>query len=68
VLLAENFNQFAAQSSVDAADLAALDSFAAANGISLADVSSVPEPASLGLLAFGAFGLLARTRRRRAND
>jgi PEP-CTERM motif len=67
VLLADNFNQFASQSSVGAADLAALNSFAVANGISLNNASSVPEPASLGLLTFGAFGLLARTRRRRGN-
>jgi hypothetical protein len=61
VLLADNFNQFASQSSADAADLAALSSFAAANGISL---TSVPEPASIGLLAAGAVAALARRKRR----
>jgi hypothetical protein len=60
VLLANNFNQFASQSSVSAADLAALDAFAAANGISL---TSVPEPMSFGILTMGAVGLLGRRRR-----
>ena len=58
VLLADNFNQFASQSAVSAADLAALDSFAAANKISLANV---PEPASIGLIALA--GFLAERRR-----
>ena len=66
VLLADNFNQFASQSAVSAADLSALDDFAAANGISLSGVSSVPEPASVGLLTVGTIGLLSR-RRRKAN-
>ena len=53
--LAANFNKGAA--GTDA--VAALDAFAAANGL-LADV---PEPASLGLIAAGACGLMARRRR-----
>lgn len=60
VLLAANFNQSAVGSAVAAADLAAVDSFAASNGISL---TSVPEPASAGLLALGAVGILGRRRR-----
>jgi hypothetical protein len=61
VLLADNFNQFASQSDVSAADLKALDSFAAANGISLANV---PEPASLALGAGVLSALIARRRLR----
>ena len=60
VLLANNFNQFASQSAVSAADLAALDSFAAANGISLANV---PEPASAGMMGMVGLGVLRRRRR-----
>jgi autotransporter-associated beta strand protein len=54
--LAANFNKAAS----NASDIAALDAFAAANGL-LADV---PEPASIGLVALGACGLMARRRRR----
>jgi len=64
VLLADNFNQFASQSAVSAADLTALDDFASANGISLSGVSSVPEPASVGLLAAGTIGVLSQRRRK----
>jgi len=62
VLLADNFNDFASESDVSAADLVALDSFAAANGISL---TSVPEPASTGLLTLGVLSVLARRRQSR---
>jgi autotransporter-associated beta strand protein len=58
--LAENFNE-GVSGAASAGDVAALDAFAAANGISLANV---PEPASMGLLTFGSVGLLARRRRR----
>jgi autotransporter-associated beta strand protein len=59
VLLADNFNDFASQSDVSAADLAAVDAFAASNGISL---TSVPEPASTSLLLIGAASLFSRRR------
>ena len=59
-LLASNFNQLASQSDSSAADVAALDAFAAANGISL---TSVPEPASAGLLLAAGLGVLGRRRR-----
>ena len=64
VLLADNFNQFASQSAVSTSDLAALDSFAAANGISL---TSVPEPTCGAVALIGTIGLLqtrARSRKR----
>jgi hypothetical protein len=63
VLLAGNFDQFAAQSDTTAADIAALDSFAAANGITLDNSTSVPEPVSGGLLAVASLGILGRRRR-----
>ena len=60
VLLANNFNQFASQSAVAADDLAAVDSFAAANGISL---TSVPEPVGGAMMLMVAGGLFAKRRR-----
>jgi hypothetical protein len=42
------------------ADRVALDSFAAANGISLANV---PEPAGMGVFVFAGLGILNRRRR-----
>jgi hypothetical protein len=62
VLLAANFNQFASQSGVSSADLAALDSFAAANGISL---QNVPEPACAAMIGIAGLGILQRRRSRR---
>jgi hypothetical protein len=62
VLLADNFNQFASQSAVSAADLAALDNFAVANGISLVNV---PEPMSAGMMVMAGLGILRRRRRPR---
>ncbi|MGD0140990.1 MAG: PEP-CTERM sorting domain-containing protein [Tepidisphaeraceae bacterium] len=61
-VLAANFNQ-GINNGASAGDVAALDAFAAANGLSI-PTSAVPEPASLGLLTFGAVGILARRRRR----
>jgi hypothetical protein len=60
--LAINFNKAAsgASAGATAADFAALDAFAAANGL-LADV---PEPASLALAVMGAAGILTRRRKR----
>jgi MYXO-CTERM domain-containing protein len=60
--LAANFNQ-PDSGAASAGDVAALDAFAAANGLSL-PTSSVPEPASGALALFGV-GMLARRARRR---
>jgi hypothetical protein len=59
-MLAVNFQRSAGQSAASAADLASLDSFAAANGISLA---SVPEPASAWIMVTAGLGILRRRRR-----
>jgi PEP-CTERM motif len=61
-LLAENFGQTASGEdvSMSASDWAALDAFEVANGLS---VTSVPEPATLGLFTIASAGILARRRR-----
>ncbi|MGA2441046.1 MAG: PEP-CTERM sorting domain-containing protein [Tepidisphaeraceae bacterium] len=56
--MAANFNQ-SVSGAASAGDVAALDAFAAANGISLANV---PEPASVGMMVMGS-GILRRRRR-----
>ncbi|MGD0141272.1 MAG: PEP-CTERM sorting domain-containing protein [Tepidisphaeraceae bacterium] len=48
---------------MSAGDVAALDAFAAANGLSL-PTSSVPEPASAGMIVTTGLGMLRRRRRR----
>ncbi len=60
--LASNFGQGASGAGVTPADIAALDAFAAANGLTVPTVTAVPEPVSGGLLALGALGLLGRRR------
>jgi hypothetical protein len=57
--LAANFNQSISGDDVSAGDVAALDAFAAANGL-LADV---PEPAWAGRMAMAGLGMLRRRRR-----
>ncbi len=60
-LLVNNLGRQAngADVALPATDLAAINAFAAANGL-----AAVPEPASLSLLSAGAFSLLARRRKR----
>ena len=58
--LAANFNQSASGAAVSASDVAALEAFATANGISLANV---PEPASAGMIVMAGLGILGRRRR-----
>ncbi|MGD0770711.1 MAG: dockerin type I domain-containing protein [Tepidisphaeraceae bacterium] len=59
--LAANFNQSDSGAAVSAGDVAALDAFAAANGL-LADV---PEPGSGAIVAAASIGFLAARRARR---
>ncbi|HEY1921953.1 MAG TPA: dockerin type I repeat-containing protein [Tepidisphaeraceae bacterium] len=61
-LLIENLGKSATGASITlpAADLAAIDAFAAANGL----MADVPEPASAGLTVLGVLGMLGRRGRR----
>ncbi len=61
--LASNFGQGDSGNAVTVADVAALDAFAAANGLAIPSFSAVPEPASLGLLAIGTLSLMNRRKR-----
>jgi len=63
--LAANFGQgdSGADESVSAADIAALDAFAAANGLPMPVIGAVPEPASAGMVILSGLGMLARRRR-----
>jgi hypothetical protein len=60
--LAANFNQGVSGAN-SAGDVAALDAFAAANGLSI-PTSSVPEPASASVLIAAGLGFLSRRRRK----
>jgi hypothetical protein len=59
--LAANFNQ-SDSGAASAGDVAALDAFAAANGLSM-PTSSVPEPASAAMMVMAGLGILRRRRR-----
>jgi autotransporter-associated beta strand protein len=64
--LAANFGQgdSGADATVTQSDIAALDSFASANGLALPTIGAVPEPAGATLLGLVAMGALSwRTRR-----
>ncbi len=65
--LAANFGQgdSGAAVTVTPADVAALDAFAAANGLPAPTIAAVPEPASIGLLALGTVTALSRRQRRK---
>jgi hypothetical protein len=61
--LAANFNQSVSGAAVSAGDVAALDAFAAANGLPVPTFSNVPEPSG-ALLFIGGLATLARRRNR----
>jgi len=65
--LAANFGQGdnGADTLVSPADLAALDAFAAANGLPMPTVGAVPEPSSISALSVLTFTLLRRNRKTR---
>jgi hypothetical protein len=60
-ILAANLGQ-GFSGAASAGDLAALDAFAAANGLSL-PTSSVPEPGNAGMMVMAGLGILRRRRR-----
>jgi hypothetical protein len=67
--LAANFGQGASTgSAATPADFAALDAFAAANGLPAPTFASVPEPASTGLLVASLVGMIGRRRRSRRSN
>jgi hypothetical protein len=66
--LAANFGQGDSGAAVTPADIAALDSFAVANGLPAPTIAAVPEPATLGLLAIGSLGLMSRRRKRETSN
>jgi hypothetical protein len=67
--LAANFNQSVSGADVSGGDVAALDAFAAANGLPLPTFANVPEPASAVIMAMAGLGMVRRRRRlsRQAN-
>jgi autotransporter-associated beta strand protein len=64
--LAANFGQgdSGADVGVSSADIAALDAFAAANGLSIPTIGAVPEPGCVGLMVAGGMGIMSGRRRR----
>ncbi len=64
--MAANFGQGDSNAGaiVSPADIAALDAFAAANGLPAPTIGAVPEPATVGVLGLGAAGLIVRRRQR----
>jgi len=70
--LAGNFGQgdSGADASISAGDIAALDAFAAANGLAVPVIASVPEPGAMGLVVAAGFVVLRkrRIRQRKQSD